>query len=175
MFSDPHHIASQLHIQPGSSVADLGAGTGVFSLALAQHVGPTGKVFACEVQKDFVLRIMNEAREHGLANIQAVHANIEIPQGTKLRDASIDMVVVANTLFQIEHRDNFVQEVSRILKPGGTAVIIDWSESFGNLGPHVRQVLPESEAVTLFTTHGFNKMPQQIDAGAHHYGVIFKK
>lgn len=175
MFSDPHHIVQQLSIQPGSTVADLGSGTGSFAFSAAGRVGPTGNVYACEVQKDMITRIMNEARDRGIKHVHAVHANIEIPLGTKLRDASIDWVIVANTLFQIEHKDNFATEVARILKPGGSVIIIDWSESFGNIGPHPKDVMAESETTTLFQSVGLQKSPQVIDSGAHHYAVVFKK
>lgn len=175
MFSDPHHIIAQLPLQPGMSVADLGSGIGSFAFTAAQKIGPSGAVYACEVQKDMITRIMNEARDRGINHVHAVHANIEIPQGTKLRDSSIDWVIVANTLFQIEHRETFAREVYRILKTGGSVIIIDWSESFGNIGPHVKDVISSSETIALFESVGFSKTSQMAESGAHHYAVVFKK
>jgi len=175
MFSDPHTIISQLHIEPGASVADLGAGTGAYSLLVSKVVGPSGKVYACDVQKDILVRLENEVRDQGIRNIQTVLSNVENHQGTKLRDQSIDWVIVANVLFQIEDRPGFIREVSRILKPTGSLLLVDWSESFGNMGPHAKDVMSRSDAETLVTAAGFRVMPQVIDAGAHHYGIVFKK
>lgn len=175
MFSDPHTIISQLHIEPGSSIADLGAGTGAYSLILSKIVGPNGKVYACDVQKDILVRLENEARDQGIHNIQTVLSNIETHQGTKLRDQSIDWVIVANVLFQIEDRLGFVREISRILKPSGSFLLIDWSESFGNMGPHAKDIITRVDAEKIATDNGFRIMPQVIDAGAHHYGIVFKK
>lgn len=175
MFSDPNTIVPQLPIPVGASVADLGAGIGAYSLLIAKKIGPTGKVYACEVQKDLLVRLENEARAQGVTNIQTVHANIEVPLGTKLRDQSIDWVLIANTLFQVEHRSEFIREIARILKPGGAVCVIDWQESFGNMGPHDKDVVNATEAERLFAEVGFHKAPATIDAGAHHYGILFRK
>ena len=175
MFSDPHTILAQLPIMSGSSVADLGSGTGAYTLAAATMVGPTGKVYACDVQKDMLVRLQNEARDRGLSMVQTIHSNIEAKMGTKLRDQSIDWVIVANVLFQSEDREGLATEIARILKPDGSVLLVDWTESFGNLGPHIKDIIPEQEAVTLFANHGLHQSPKIIDAGAHHYGILLKK
>jgi ubiquinone/menaquinone biosynthesis C-methylase UbiE len=175
MFSDPNAIIAQLHIQPGSSVADLGAGVGSFSFPLAKSVGPNGKVYACDVQSDMLTRIENEARAQGITNIQTVHSNVETHQGTKLRDQSVDWVIAANVLFQVEDRPAFLAEIARILKSGGNALIVDWTESFGNLGPHAKDVVSQSEATQLATAVGLQAAPAALRAGDHHYAIILKK
>lgn len=175
MFSDPHTLVTQMNLLPGMVVADLGAGIGSFSFPLAARVAPAGKVYACEIQKDMITRLNNEIHERHISNIQTIHANIEAPQGTRLRDASIDWVVIANVFFQIEKRDSFIQEVFRILKPGGKVLLVDWSESFGNLGPLEQQIIRPHDAEHFFTSKGFMMLPQVIQAGAHHYGIIFEK
>lgn len=175
MFSDPQKIINSLPIEIGSSVADLGAGVGVWSIPLAKKVGPTGKVYACEVQQDMLVRIENEAKQHGVTNIQTVWSNVENHQGTKLRDSSVDWVIAANVLFQVEDRSGFIKEISRILKPGGRVLLVDWKESFGNLGPHDKDIVHEDEAVTLFGNSALRKTPLIVDGGSHHYAIIFAK
>lgn len=175
MFSNPNTIISALQITTGSVVADIGAGTGAFSFPIAEKIGPTGKVYACDVQKDILVRLENEARDRGIKNIQTVVSNVEIHQGTKLREASIDWVIVANVLYQIEARQAFVKEMARILKPSGSLVLVDWSESFGSLGPQPSMVLNKTNAEKLFTEAGFKVTPTVIDAGSHHYGIVFRR
>jgi ubiquinone/menaquinone biosynthesis C-methylase UbiE len=175
MFSDPNTIVSQLHIEFGASIADLGAGTGAYARVLAKAVGPTGKVYACDIQKDMLTRLENDMRDHGITNVQPVLSNIESHLGTKLRDQSIDWVVAANILFQVEDRDGFIKEIARILKPNGAVLVVDWTESFGNLGPHAKDVFTALDAEKKFGEIGFKKTPQVINAGSHHYGIIFKK
>jgi ubiquinone/menaquinone biosynthesis C-methylase UbiE len=175
MFSDPEKIVSSLPVEVGASVADLGAGTGAWSIPLAKKVGPSGKVYACEVQKDMLVRIENDAKAHNLNNIQTVWSNVETHQGTKLRDGSIDWAIAANVLFQVEDRKSFIKEIFRILKPGGHCLLVDWKESFGNLGPHEKDVIKEDEAVAEFSNAGLRKTPIAIDGGSHHYAIIFAK
>lgn len=175
MFSDPNTIISQLQIPLGVSVADLGAGLGAYSFILSQKVGPEGKVYACDVQKDMLTRLEREIHDRGVTNIQTVWSNIENHQGTKLRDQSIDWVIIANVLFQVEDRDSMIKEIARILKPNGNVLVVDWSESFGNLGPHQNEVINATEAEKKFVALGFKKSPQIIEAGSHHYGIIFTK
>ena len=175
MFSDPQKIIAELAIPVGASVADLGAGVGTWSFLLAKKVGASGKVYACEVQKDMLVRIENEAHALGISNVQTVWSNIENHMGTKLRDQSIDWVIVANVLFQVEDRTGFIKEISRILKPSGSVLVVDWSESYGNLGPHEKDVVHASDAEKMFAEIGLVKAPTIINAGSHHYGIIFKK
>ena len=175
MFSDPHSIVRQLSIAPGSSVADLGAGTGAYSFVLSEAVGSNGKVYACDVQKDMLTRIENEIKERHISNIQTIWSNIENHQGTKLRDQSIDWVIVANVLFQVEDRPSFIKEIARILKPDGRVLLVDWQESFGNLGPHIKDVISKDQALKEFAQDGLHETPQVVDAGSHHYGIVFKK
>ena len=64
--------------------------------------------------------------------------------------------------------------MKRVLRPGGKAVVIDWTESFGGLGPQPSDVVEQKEAERLFNENGFTT-ETSFDAGDHHYGVIFRK
>lgn len=173
-FSEPDNIVAQLGIPKGVQVADIGAGTGFYSFAAAQAVGPSGKVFALDVQKDLLERLKTEATQRGLGNITTVWVDAEKSNGTRLRDASIHTAIVANVLFQIEDKEGFIQEVKRILAPDGMILVVDWAESFGGVGPHSDQVFNKEAAEQLFTSHGF-KVTKTIEAGEHHYGLVFQK
>jgi ubiquinone/menaquinone biosynthesis C-methylase UbiE len=174
MFADPENNVQQLNLAKGSSVVDLGAGTGHYSFAASTAVGPDGIVYAVDVQKDILDRMVNDAHGRGFTNIKAIWGNIEKVHGTRLRDVSVDTVIFSNTLFQVEDKDGCIKEIYRILKTGGRLLLIDWSESFGGLGPQSSQVITENNAKELFEKNGFT-YDSAIDAGAHHYGLIFKK
>ena len=83
----------------------------------------------------------------------------------------MDAVIVSNLLFQVDSKDNVLQEANRILKPKGRLLIIDWTDSFGGLGPSPEAVFGREEAVNLLDRTGFI-LEKEIDAGAHHYGII---
>ena len=81
---------------------------------------------------------------------------------------------MTNTLFQVENKVNVFKEAWRVLKLDGTLVVIDWSESFGGLGPHPEAVVDEAAARALAETAGF-VFERSFDAGDHHYGLAFRK
>ena len=173
-FSDPSHIITQLDLQSGSTVADLGAGAGALSVLAAQAVGEAGKVYAVEVQKEMLQRLKNHARAARTHNVEVLWGDIERLHGTHLKDATVDSCIASNVLFQIEHKDGFVAEIKRILKPGGRVLVVDWKESYKNMGPHIEHVVTEVEARRLFDKGGF-AFVKKIEAGEHHYGIIFRK
>ncbi len=169
MFSDPSVNLAKFGLSAGMKVVDLGAGSGFYSIAAARIVGPGGRVYAVDVQKDLLDRIRANGASEGLRNIEVVWGNAEKIGGTKLREAIADRVVASNILFQIEKPDDFALEVKRLLKPGGKVMIIDWSE-ISPIGP--KTVFPSMKAQTLFEKSGF-KLEQSFGAGDHHYGLIF--
>lgn len=174
MFADPEHIVAQVDLQSGSHVADFGAGSGAFTLAAARAAGDRGRVYAVDVQKELLDRLKNAAREERLHNIEAIWGDVERLGGTHLKPGSVDAVIVANTLFQVEDREGLAAEAARILKSRGKLLLVDWSESFGGMGPQPEHVVTERSARELFERRGFTFI-KTVEAGAHHYGMMFKK
>ncbi len=174
MFSDPIKIVEQSGIQTGMEIADLGSGSGHYSLAIARALVSTGKVYAIDIHKDILTRLKNNAVKEKLFNVEVIWGDIDKLNGTKLRDFSVDMVFMCNILFQIENKEVVVNEVKRILKPGGRVVLVDWEDSFGGLGPKPQVVVSKIAATSLFEKSGFH-LDREISAGSHHYGLIYKK
>ena len=171
MFSDPAVNISKLGLTEGMKVADIGAGSGFYSIEAARLVGHSGRVYAIDVQKDLLERLRSAAIAEGLRNIEVIWGNAEKIGGTKLREGAVERVIASNVLFQIAKPDDFALELKRILKPGGRAMVIDWSES-SQLGP--KTVFPSMKAQTLFEKSGFT-LELPFGAGEHHYGLIFKR
>jgi ubiquinone/menaquinone biosynthesis C-methylase UbiE len=173
-FADPASNIAQFGLESGMKIADLGAGTGAYALELAKAVAPAGKVYACEVQKELLTRMRNDATAAHITNIEYLWSNIEKIGGTKLADNSVDGAVISNVLFIVEDRPAFLAEVKRIVKPAGHVYFIDWTDSFAGMGPHPDHIVTRNKAVDLFSQFGF-KVEKEFDTGPHHYGVIFKK
>lgn len=171
MFSTPSICLSQFNIEPGMVVADLGSGSGAYTLEIASRIGSTGKVFAVEVQKGLVDKLAGECKEKGLTNVSVLWDDMDDLNGIALQDASADRIIIANTLFQLEDIQKFATEVKRILKPKGMALIVDWAESFGGIGPSPQHVVTESRAQDIFEKAGLFTV-KSINAGEHHYGFI---
>ncbi len=173
MFSDPTANLKQFDLRDGMSVADFGAGSGHYSIAAAK-IMHGGKVYAIDVQKDLLARLKSEAERNRASGIEIISGDIEKKGGTKLADKSVDRVIFSNILFQLEDKKGGIAEARRILKDGGKLLLIDWSDSWGGMGPAQSAVVSASKAEELFTANGFSK-EREIDAGANHYGMIFVK
>jgi len=174
-FSDPKEILSQFHVDPGMTVADFGAGVGHFTFPLSQIVGTSGKVYAVEIQRDVLDRLRSDASSKpNTNNIQFVWGDIDNDHGSTLDDKSVDRVIVVNTFFQLENKPMAVKEIFRVLKDNGKVMVMDWSESYGHLGPHPEAVVSEDMCTDLFTKEGFVHDSNLI-AGVHHYVTVFKK
>lgn len=174
MFSDPQKNIEQAKIPLGAVVADLGSGSGHHARALSRAVGANGKVYAIDVQKELLTKLKNEATKEKLNNIEVIWGNVEKEKGTKLKDESLDAALVSNLLFQIDDVETLAKETRRIVKKGGVVIIIDWSDSFGGLGPEPSKVVDKTKAGNFFSSNGF-LFEREIDAGKHHYGIIMRK
>jgi len=151
-------------------VADLGAGTGFYSVAMGKLL-PRGKVYAVEVQKDYLSKIRHKVREAHLSNIEPIWGNVEKLHGTKIHDAVTDAVIATDVLFQVEDKPGFIAETKRILKPGGKVLLIDWVTPIHGRLEHT---VPRAKAQEMFESAGFAQ-EREIDVGARHYGMILKK
>ena len=174
MFSDPVKNIEQCRIQPGQEIADLGAGSGFYTLAAAKALASTGRVYAIDAQKELLSKIKNEANKQGLYNVEVIWGDIEKVGGAKLRDSSIDLALLCNVLFQLENKENIVNEIKRILKPNGKLLVVDWFDSTGGVGPKSSSIIKKPEAIKKFEKGGFH-LDKDISAGSNHYGLIFKK
>ena len=172
MFTDPIKNLKQFGLREDMIVADLGAGTGFYSIVAAQMI-PQGKVYAIEIQKDFLGTIKNKVKDARLNNVECFLGNVEKIGGTSLKDAVVDAVIVSNVFFQIENKDKFIEEIKRILKTDGRVLLIDWSDS-SDIHSNLKKIISKDKAREMFENKGFifNK---EINPGAHHYGMIFRK
>lgn len=174
MFLDPNSVINQLNLESGMQIADIGSGSGFYTLGIAPKISPNGKVYAIDVQRDLLNRIGEEAKRNNLTNIEIIWGDAEKPGGTKMMDHIIDFAVVSNVLFQAEDKQSFVKEIRRILKPEGSVLVIDWADSFSGMGPSASSVVSKKDAMDLFEENGF-KFIRDISAGENHYGMILKK
>jgi ubiquinone/menaquinone biosynthesis C-methylase UbiE len=170
MFTDPVKNLKAFGLREDNIVADLGAGTGFYSVALGSIV-PKGKVYAVELQKDFLDTIKRKILEAHLDNVEIILGDVEKLGGTKIGDGIADAVIVSNVLFQIKDKEKFIEEIKRILKPKGRVMLIDWSESSIMSGT---TIVPKDKAEEMFKKKVF-VVDREIDAGDHHYGMILSK
>lgn len=173
-FVHPDVVTSHFHLREGDRVADFGAGTGYFLQALSRAVGKDGRVYACEIQKNLVEKLGAQASEWRLTNIEPLWCDLEMEGGSKLATGILDAGVLVNTLFQLENKEAALAEIARVMRTGSKLFIIDWTESFGGLGPHPGHVVSQGEAQAFAEAHGF-RFDRNFPAGEHHYGLAFRR
>lgn len=173
-FLNPGATVRRAGIHEGMHVADFGAGSGFFTRAAAREVGEGGVVWAIDQDAELLSRIKNLAEAEGLHNVEVVRGDIEVVGGTPLPEESVDLCILSNVLFMLEHKGECVAEVRRILKKSGRALVVDWSDSFEGLGPHKDHVITADAAHKLLENHGLTVVGE-VPAGAYHWGFIVRK
>ncbi len=173
MFTSPINNLKAFALHEGSIVADLGAGTGHYTIAVAPIVG-RGKVYAIDISKDFVTTIKNKIVEDQLDNVEVLWGNVETLGGTRIKNEALDAAIASNILFQVEDKHTFIDEIKRILKPKGRLLLVDWHTGPGATIPTPKGALSKELAHEIFNKKGF-VLEREIDAGAYHYGMILVK
>lgn len=166
-------IIRHLRLQPGQAIADIGAGTGFFSLLMATEVGPKGLVYAVDIAKNFVDASVQRARDRGLRNVVGV---VNTPREVRLNPNSIDLAFISDTYHHFEYPRSTLQGIHRALRPDGELVVIDFKRIPGFSSPwvmgHVRageqQVTEEIEAA------GF-ELSERLDFMQTQYYLRFRK
>lgn len=173
-FADPDKNVHEFGLRAGMKVADIGAGSGRYTKAMNRVIGTQGTVYAVEVQKDLLSKLETDMGVLGFHNIVYLWGNCEKIGGTKIPDSTVDCALLSNILFQVDDHASALGEMFRIVKPGGRLVVIDWTDSFGGLGPQPKSVFSKGEALAKAHAAGF-EFVRAFDAGAHHYGLIFTR
>ena len=115
-------LVQELHLRPGMTVADIGAGSGYLSRRMAPAVAP-GKVFAVDVQPEMVTLLAALSRKSGLENIVAVQGSAE---DVRLPAGSVDLAVLVDVYHELAFPFEVMQSVVRALKPGGRVVLVEY-------------------------------------------------
>lgn len=169
MFLTPHQLVKELYLKPGDRVADIGAGTGVYTIALAEEVGATGQVYAVDVHRDALHTLAATLERKGIINVEMLWADAE--KQIPIDAYSLDAVVLSNTLFQFEHHDKALSLIAKLIKPEGQILVVDWRDSFSGIGPHPGHVIQEEQAIKMVESHGF-RLLKRLPAGDYHYAFL---
>jgi len=122
-WQQPQRVIQSLQIRPGATIADLGAGSGYFTFLLAQAAGPTGKVYAVDIDNDMAELVARKAKEQGLQNVEVILAK---PNDSLLPEERIDLIFTSNTYHHIENRVAYFATLRKALRPGGRVAVIDF-------------------------------------------------
>jgi ubiquinone/menaquinone biosynthesis C-methylase UbiE len=168
MFLNPREILERVSIPAGSSVGDFGSGSGHFALGVIERLGPETTVYAFDAFLPSLSKLEREAKRRG-GRLYGVEADLNnhIP----VKDNLLHFAILSNILHAISSRERFLKELARVIQPGGRALVIDWTQSFNNMGPTASAAVTPSEAVRLMRAAGFTT-GDMLPAGSHHYAFL---
>lgn len=152
----PAEVLSSLALRSGDTIADVGAGTGYFSLPLAQAVGLEGKVYAVDAQAEMIEHLRRKLQDGSVSNVDLIQAEAE---STALPDGSCDLIFLANVWHELADRSAVLNESRRILKHRGRIAVLDWRPDVEREnGPPLDHRLDASDAVNLLRSTGFHQV-----------------
>ena len=139
LYSAREAVVAAVDLDPGAWVADIGSGTGLYTLLFAEQVGAEGQVFAEDIEPLFLDLVTRRAEDADLENISAVLGR---RNDVTLPGDSIDVVFIADTYHYFDDREAVMRSVYRALKPGGSLVLVEFDIEPGEERPdyksHVR-------------------------------------
>jgi len=165
-------VVSRLKLKPGDVVADIGAGTGVFSGPLAQAVAPTGTLLAVDIDQGLLDYIAQRAKEENIKNIQPILGEFDDPN----LPTRVDVAFFHDVLHHIEHRQVYLKKLATYLEPDGRVVIIDLIFDRPD-GPHRNQPemqITQEQVRRWMVAAGFPVM-QEIDLFDDKFFVVFRR
>ncbi|MFH1401441.1 MAG: class I SAM-dependent methyltransferase [Parcubacteria group bacterium] len=165
-FLNPQQILSELNLSKSMVAADFGAGSGGWSIPLAQILSE-GKVFSLDILEGPLSALVGKAKLAKIINIQTQVADVE--KDTKILPDSCDLILMTNLLFQCENKKAALEEGKRILKKGGKILLVDWKKS-ANFGPRDRAMTLE-DIKKIVQESGFT-IEREFEASPYHYGLI---
>ena len=119
----PQLAIDALGIEPGQTVADLGAGSGYYSFRIAPLVGPTGKVLAIDIEPAMLEAVAQRAHREHVGNVATVRSSAQDPH---LAPGSVDLLFMVDVYHELEYPYEMMTRVRAALKPGGRVALIEY-------------------------------------------------
>lgn len=172
-FINPAQVLAQLELPAGACVADLGCGSGYYTLAAAKMVGSEGQVYAVDILQDKLAATQSTAQHEGFKNVIVVHADLERPL-ENVPALACDMVVMSNIVHLVRSPEVLLKNAYRILKSAGYLLVVEWKREHSPFGPLQSSRIPRETLISLAEQCGF-RYNKDLQADGYHYAALFTK
>ena len=167
---DADAAIAALPLSANSVVADIGAGTGYYTFRIAKRV-PKGKVYAVEVQDEFVTALKNKASQYALSNVTVVKGNEKSPA---LPDASIDLAIMVDVYHELSYPHEMLQSLHRALKPDGKLLLLEYRAEDPSIQIKELHKLSVAQEKKELSANGFALAEKKDFLPIQHY-LLFRK
>ena len=171
LWQRPDQIMDAMGIADASVVADIGAGSGWFTIRLARRVGPRGLVYAEDVQKEMINAILRRVGREGFNNVQA---RLGLKNDPRLPPSSLDAALMVDAYHEVEDRVSMLSNLAKALKPSGRLGIVDFRLDGTGPGPESEERVSPDVVVNDATKAGL-KLIRQEPFLQYQYFLIFGK
>jgi ubiquinone/menaquinone biosynthesis C-methylase UbiE len=173
IFQKRDEILAACDLRAGIDVADVGAGTGLFTRLFASRVAP-GKVYAVDISQKFIEHIEKTCRDEKLDNVQGIVCGDD---STELPANSVDLVFVCDTYHHFQHPEKNLASIRQALRPGGRLVVVEFEKEQGVTPEWImKHVRPDREtAIREITSAGFRLLDQPTETMKGQYVLRFAK
>jgi ubiquinone/menaquinone biosynthesis C-methylase UbiE len=167
----PEKTVDYLTIKNGDIVADIGAGSGYFTVIFSKKVGDKGKVYAVDIEKGMIDYIKKRAKKEDLKNIKTI---LSTPDDPLLPKYSVDLIFMCNTYMYIENREAYLKILKEALKKNGRLAIVDFHATNTAVGPPPNMRISEKKTMEEVLKAGF-KLKAEYNFLPYQYFLIFTK
>ena len=168
-YQKPHEVIEALGIKEGEVIADIGAGSGYFTVRLAHHVGSTGRVYAVDIDPDMIRHLHKRVRDLGLLNVSPILALADDP----LLPQAVNRFVIVNVWHHVADQAGYLALMKKHLKPGGQAVMIDFHKRELPVGPPPDMKIAREDLLKQMQSHGFELVTEHTFL-PYQYFLVFK-
>jgi predicted methyltransferase len=173
IFDQRHAILKVAGVRPGMRVADVGAGTGLFTLLFADAVGPRGKVFAVDIIPKFLTHLEKQVAERRLNNVVP---HLGDPRTVALPPGSVDLVFLCDAYHHFEFPRSMNASMWKALRPGGTLLLIDFKRIPGKTpAATLEHVRAGEETFTKELVAAGFELVERVPLLEQNYVVRFRK
>jgi ubiquinone/menaquinone biosynthesis C-methylase UbiE len=161
-FLNPLKVINEIPLKEEMSIADFGCGSGGWVIPLAKKA-KDGKIYALDVLEEALSALRSNAELEKVYNVRTILCDVE--RGTELQSNLFDLVIMSNLLFQVEDKEEVIDEGKRILKEKGLLLVVDWTFREDS----TQEILEEK-----VLNKGFKKI-KNINAGDNHFASLYEK
>lgn len=166
-WQNPKEIMNHLELKPSQIVADVGCGSGYFTVPISSKVK---KIYAIDIQQEMLDHLEKKIRMLNIKNIEPLLSkDNKIP----LQDENVDLLLSVNTLHEFQDKENMIKEIQRVIKHNGRAVIVDFKKENMEIGPPLAIRVSKDHATNLFEKQGLTVL--KTHDLPNHYLIIFQK